>query len=58
MWEVFAAYDSDLPTAHPLVARYPAPQRRVCGDPNHLAEALLQDAAAPGSTMQWLVRLL
>lgn len=57
-WEVFAAYDqqthSHVDPAHPLVARYPGAMFVTCGP--HLTSLIRADAAAPGSTEQWVVR--
>ena len=59
-WQVYACYDpyvgepvDGLPVGHPLVARYSMPMTRTCSD--HLTWELGRDAAARGSTMQWVV---
>lgn len=55
-WEVFAAYDEQTHNdpAHPRLARYPGAMFVTCGP--HLTSLLRADAAAEGSTMQWVVR--
>jgi hypothetical protein len=53
-WQVYACYDAEMDSAHPRVARYPNPMTRACGD--HLTWELGRDAAARGSTMQWVVK--
>lgn len=54
-WEVYAAYD--LPAdhnVHPGLARYPGAMFVACG--LHLPILIRADAAAEGSTNQWVVK--
>lgn len=50
---VTAAYPA-CPVLHPHFATYPMPLARAC--PEHLAEAITRDGAAPGATPAYLVR--
>lgn len=53
-WLVFAAYDAEPETTHPLVARYPAAQIRACDE--HLASQLTADAPTEFSTRCWVIK--
>lgn len=53
-WLAFAAYDIEPTAAHLRVARYPAPMIRACAE--HFTVMLADDADAPGSTGQWIVK--
>jgi len=53
-WLAYAAYDvPGTDDSHPSHRRYPQPMVRACAV--HLAVALSEDGARPGTTRQWIV---